>query len=174
MPAAPRRRDDDPRVAAIRAGRSEPRAVWAADGNQPERRVDPSATGHPGHRAPALEGLTATGAAVVALAGTTFGAVLDAAVSPGLGWIFFLAFVATSAFVGLRLRGRDAWASAAVPPLVFIGAAGLAAQVAPATEGSWVQRTSGDMAAAVLDHPFMLGIGTVLAVLAVGYRAYLD
>jgi len=88
--------------------------------------------------------------------------------------MFFIAFVAMSAFVGLRLRGRDSWASAAVPPLVFIAAAGLAAQVAPASEGSWVQRTSGDMAAAVLDHPCMLLVGTALAVLAVGYRTYID
>ena len=175
MPGVPYREDDDPRVAPARALPREPRPVRSADeGDDPRPGLVTHVQRHPVPRGPALEGLTATGAAVVALVGTTLGAVIDAAASPGLGWMFFIAFVAMSAFVGLRLRGRDSWASAAVPPLVFIAAAGLAAQVAPASEGSWVQRTSGDMAAAVLDHPFMLLVGTALAVLAVGYRTYLD
>jgi hypothetical protein len=79
-----------------------------------------------------------------------------------------------SAFVGLRLRGRDAWACVGVPPLVFIAAAGIAAQAAPVSKGSWLQRTSGDMATAVLDHPYVLLIGTGLAVVAFGYRALID
>jgi len=177
MPGVPYREDDDPRVAPARAGTWGPRPVRSAadgDGDGSRPGLVTHVQRHPDPRAPALEGLTATGAAVVALVGTTLGSVIDAAVSPGLGWMFFIAFFAMSAFVGLLLRGRDLWASAAVPPLVFIGAAGLAAQVAPASGGSWVQRTSGDMAAAVLDHPFMLLVGTALAVLAVGYRTYLD
>ena len=99
---------------------------------------------------------------------------LDAVVSPGLGWIFFVAFFVMSAFVGLRLRGRDAWAAIAVPPLVYISAAGIAAQAAPVTEGNWVERTSGDMATVVLDHPYVLLIGTALAVVGFVYRALID
>lgn len=124
--------------------------------------------------APALEGLTASGAAVVGLLGTTLGALVDALVSPGLGWIFFSVFFVMSAFMGLRLRRHDAWASTAVPPLVFISAAGIAAQAAPVTEGDWVRRTSGDMATVVLDHPYILLIGTACAVVGFAYRALID
>ena len=111
---------------------------------------------------------------MVGLLGTTALAVIDAIVSPGLGWIFFAGFFVMSAFMGLRLRRHDAWASTAVPPLVYISAAGIAAQAAPASEGSWVERTSGDMAAVVLDHPFILLIGTALAVVGFAYRAVID
>lgn len=174
MPAVPYREDDDPRFAPVPAGDQPPRAVRSEDDDAPWQAPPRRAQSRPAPRAPALEGLTATGAAVVGLLGTTLGAVLDAVVSPGLGWIFLIAFVVMSAFVGLRLRGRDSWASVAVPPLVYIGAAGVAAQLAPATEGSWVQRTSGDMAAAVLDHPYVLMIGTALAVVAFAYRTMID
>ena len=104
----------------------------------------------------------------------TIAAGIDALVSPGLGWIFFVAFWLISALVGLRLRGRDAWASVGVPPLTFVAAAGIASQVAPVASGNWVQRTSGDMAAAVLDHPYVLLIGTLVAVVGFGYRALID
>lgn len=168
MPGAPYREDDDSRGAPVRAGRPRPTAVGFEGG--PTGRAQQQPQPHP----PALEGLTATGAAAIGLVGTTLGAILDAAVSPGLGWIFFAAFLLMSAFVGLRLRGRDSWASIAVPPLVYIGAAGIAAQVAAETEGGWVARTSGDMAIVVLDHPFILMIGTALAVAGFAYRALLD
>lgn len=174
MPAAPHRADDDLPVPPTRAEHPQPRPVRSADPDEPGASDPRSLARRSESRAPALEGLTATGAGVVGLVVTTLAAVLDAVLSPGLGWIFFVAFFVMSAFVGLRLRGRDVWASAAVPPLVFIGAAGLAAQVAPATGGGWLQRTSGDMAVVVLDHPYVLMIGTSLAVVAIGYRAFLD
>jgi hypothetical protein len=172
MPAVPYREDDDARDAPSR-GRPRPAAVWSYDDDDPAPGPYRRAPRRP-ERAPALEGLTASGAAVVGLFGTTLGAIVDVVVSPGLGWIFFVAFLVMSAFVGLRLRGRDSWAAVAVPPLVYISAAGIAAQAAPVTEGSWVERTSGDMATAVLDHPYVLVIGTALAIVAFVYRSLLD
>jgi hypothetical protein len=173
MPAVPYREDDDARVAPARSSHPQPRAVrWSAE--EFDTVADRPPQRHPEPHAPALEGLTTTGASIVGLVGTTFVAVVDSLVSPGLGWIFFLGFLAMSAFVGLRLRRRDAWASFGVPPLVFISAAGIAAQVAPVVKGSWLDRTSGDMATAVLDHPFMLLIGTALSVGAFIYRGLID
>ena len=173
MPAVPYREDDDAREAPVRRSDPPPTAVRSDDAYAPEPRPSRTAPRQP-PAGPALEGLTASGAAVVGLVGTTVGAIIDAVISPGLGWIFFIAFVVMSAFVGLRLRGRDSWAAVAVPPLVFISAAGITAQVAPVTEGNWVERTSGDMATVVLDHPYVLVIGTALAIVAFVYRSLLD
>lgn len=175
MSALPSRDDHDaPELPSARRSYT----VWSDDPDDDrgvgERPVDANVRTQRVPRAPVLEGLTATGAAVIGLVGTSLGAVLDAAVSPGLGWLFFVTFVVMSAFVGLRLRGSDAWASVAVPPLLYITAAGLAAQVGAVTEGGWLRRTSGDMARAVLDHPYVLIIGTALAALAVLYRALID
>ncbi len=173
MPAVPYREDDDARVAPARSRHPQPRAVRSSD-DEPEAVAVRPPQHHSEPHAPALEGLTTTGASIVGLIGTTLFAGIDVLVSPGLGWIFFVGFLAMSAFVGLRLRRRDAWASFGVPPLVFISAAGIAAQVAPEAKGSWLDRTSGDMATAVLDHPFMLLIGTVLAVAAFVYRGLIS
>jgi hypothetical protein len=173
MPAVPYREDDDDHVASPSGSRPRPREAWSSDEDE-HTDLAPVRPRPPQPYAPALEGLTTTGAGVVVLVGTTIGAVIDALVSPGLGWIFFVTFFLMSAIVGLRLRGRDAWASVGVPPLAFIAAAGIAAQAAPVAKGNWVQRTSGDMATVVLDHPYILLIGTALAVVAFGYRALID
>jgi hypothetical protein len=175
MPAVPYREDDQAYGAPIRGGPAERGGPPSSD---QARTVQPTpirrAPAPREPRAPALEGLTASGAAVVGLIGATLGAGLDAALSPGFGWLYFTTFLVMSAFVGLRLRRRDAWAAFGVPPLVFIAAAGIAAQVGPTTSGGWVRRTSADMATAVLDHPYVLLSGTALAVVAFAYRALID
>lgn len=111
---------------------------------------------------------------MAALVPVTSAAVLDAAISPGLGILFAFVFIFTSVLVALMVRWRDAWAAFAFPPLVFIAAAGIAAQVSAATTGSWLERTSGDIAAAVLDHPFYLLAGTALATVAIAHRARVE
>lgn len=177
MPAVPYRDDEPPRAAPARLSRVDAGApddaTWSDDDRFPDVRLRRPASAPP-PAPPALEGLTATGAGFVGLvvAGTV--ALVDGWVSPGLGVLFALGFVLTSGFVGLRLRGRDSWAAFAVPPLVYIAAAGVAAQVGPLTAGSWVQRTSSDMATAVTAQWLVLLLGTLVSVVAVGYRAYVQ
>ena len=121
-----------------------------------------------------LAAITATGGAVAAIVTVGLAAVLDALISPGLGVLFGFVFILTSVLIALRLGWYDAWAAIALPPLVFVAAAGLAAQVAPVTTGSWVHRTSSDIAAAVLDHPIYLLLGTLLAAAAIMHRARVE
>jgi len=111
---------------------------------------------------------------VLATATATLAAMLDIAISPGLGALFGFVFVMMSVLVALRLGWRDAWGAVALPPLVFVAAAAISAQVQPADGDDWVARTSTAVATAVLDHPGYLLIGTVLAALAIGYRARVE
>lgn len=94
---------------------------------------------------------------------TGLAAIIDAAVSPGLGWFFYAGFLASSVVVAGRVSWRDAWAATMLPPLVFVAAAGIAAQVAPVTAGGWLDRTSADMLAAVVRGWVPLFLGVLLA-----------
>jgi len=118
--------------------------------------------------------MTATGVAVAGLVAVSLTAIVDAALSPGLGVLFGFVFVLWSVLGALRICWRDAWAAVALPPLVFAAAAGTAAQVAPVSEGDWLRRTSADIAIAVLDHPVYLLVGTALAAAAIAYRARVE
>lgn len=118
--------------------------------------------------------ITAVGAAVLATLVVSLVAIFDAALSPGLGLLFGLGFVVTSAQIARRVCWRDAWAALALPPLVFTASAGIAAQVAPESGGTWLERTSTDIASAVLGQPVALLLGTGLAVVIIGYRAYVE
>lgn len=123
---------------------------------------------------PPLAALTATGVAVAGVVAVGLAATIDAALSPGLGFLFGFVFVLWSVLGALRMCWHDAWATIALPPLVFLAAAGIAAQVAPASDGGWVRRTSADIAAAVLDNPVYLLVGTGLAAAAIAYRARVE
>lgn len=118
--------------------------------------------------------LTATGSAVLATLAVSLVAIFDAAISPGLGVLFGIAFVVTSVLVARRVCWRDAWAAVALPPLVFAASAGIAAQVAPESGGTWLERTSTDIASAVVGQPLTLLTGTALAIAVISYRAYVD
>lgn len=141
----------------------------AASGARP--RPERAAAERPRAHVEPLAELTTTGGAVAALVPVTLAAIIDVAISPGLGVLFAFVFILSSVLVALRISWRDAWAAVAFPPLIFIAAAGVAAQVSSVSTGSWLQRTSGEMATAVLGHPYALLIGTVLAAGAVVYRA---
>jgi hypothetical protein len=80
-------------------------------------------------REPAM--LTGAGAAAVSLAVGSFAAVLDAALSAGLGWLYAIAFVCVSVWVAARTRRQDLFTAAVLPPLAFGVAAVLAAAVDP-------------------------------------------
>lgn len=118
--------------------------------------------------------LTATGSAVLATLAVSLVAIFDAAITPGLGLLFGIAFVVTSVQVARRVCWRDAWAAVALPPLVFAASAGIASQVAPESGGTWLERTSTDIASAVVGQPLMLLTGTALAIAVIAYRAYVD
>lgn len=121
-----------------------------------------------------LAPLTATGVAVAGVVAVGLAAIVDGALSPGLGVLFGFVFVLWSVLGSLRMCWHDAWAAVSLPPLVFIAAAGIAAQVSPVSAGGWLQRTSGDIALAVLDHPVYLLMGTALAAAAIVYRARVE
>lgn len=121
-----------------------------------------------------LAALTATGVAAAGTVAVGLAAIIDAALSPGLGLLFGFVFVLWSVLGALRIGWQDAWAALALPPLVFVAAAGIAAQLAPAADGGWLRRTSADIASAVLDHPFYLLVGTALAAAAIAYRARVE
>lgn len=118
--------------------------------------------------------ITAVGAASLGTLAVSLVAIFDAALSPGLGLLFGVAFVLTSGLVARRVCWRDAWAALALPPLVFAASAGIAAQVAPESGGNWLQRTSTDIASAVLGQPITLLLGTALAIVVIAYRAYVE
>jgi len=152
---------------------SAPRQVIATDARQRARQPPAARRPTPTQAAPLPE-LTATGAAVAATVPVGLAAILDAAISPGLGVLFGFVFILSSVFVAVLIRWRDSWAAVAIPPLVFVAAAGIASQVASGSDGDWVSRTSTDIAAAVLDHPIYLLSGTVLAAVAIRCRARLE
>lgn len=118
--------------------------------------------------------MTANGVAVAGAIAVGLTAIVDAALSPGVGVMFGFVFILWSVLGALRICWRDAWAAVALPPLIFVAAAGIAAQVAPSSDGGWIQRTSADIAIAVLDHPVYLLVGTALASATIAYRAHVE
>lgn len=75
--------------------------------------------------------LTGAGAIVVSLGVGGLVAMLDAALSPGIGWLYSIAFVCISVWVAARTRRRDLFTTTVLPPLAFGLAAGLAAAINP-------------------------------------------
>src|SRR5690349_19574652 len=78
-----------------------PRPVPPMQHTQPDHRHARPERYPPRSPAPTLEGLTAGGGAAIALVTCGTAAVLDALMSPGLGWFFLMIFVLASLFVGL-------------------------------------------------------------------------
>lgn len=64
-------------------------------------------------------GLTAPGVAVVVLAGSLVGLLIDAFTLDS-GTIFAIAFVASCAYAAVQVRRRDLLAAVVIPPLVFL------------------------------------------------------
>ena len=91
------------------------------------------------------------------------GAIIDAVISPGLGWFFDIVFLISAVVVAGRISWRDSWAAVMLPPLVFVAAAGIAAQFRPVSTGGWLDRTSADMLAAVVHGWLPLFLGVALA-----------
>jgi hypothetical protein len=115
------------------------------------------------------QGLTAAGVAVVVLAVSLVGMLVDAFTGGGIGWLFGGCFVASSGYAASQVRRRDlAWA-VIDPPLVF---ALLVVVYAVATK-------TGDLLTKVvaglnglLDYGPMLWLGTGLAAAVVAYRVW--
>jgi hypothetical protein len=75
--------------------------------------------------------LTGAGASVASLTVSCLVAMVDATLSPGLGWLYAIAFVCVSVWVAARTRRQDLFTAAVLPPLAFGVAAVVAAAVSP-------------------------------------------
>jgi hypothetical protein len=91
------------------------------------------------------------------------GAILDAAISPGVGLLFYVIFLAAAIVTAGRISLRETWAALALPPLVFVAAAGIGSQVNPKASGGWLDRTSADMFDAVVHGWIPLFASVILA-----------
>jgi hypothetical protein len=81
---------------------------------------------------PEVTTLTGAGASVVSLTVGCLVGMIDAALSPGLGWLYGIAFVSVSVWVAARTRRQDLFTAAVLPPLAFGLATLIAAAVGPA------------------------------------------
>ena len=120
------------------------------------------------HTAPA--GLTTPGVYVVVLAGSLVGLLIDVFTGGGIGWIFGLVFIASSAYAALEVRTSDRLAAVTAPPLVF--ALLLFLDNLASAGGDLVTRVA-NAANDLLKYGPMLWIGVAVAAVIIGARAWL-
>ena len=113
------------------------------------------------------QGLTATGVAVVVLALSLVGLLVDAFTGGGIGWLFGACFVASSAYAAAQVRQRDLVWAVIDPPLVF---ALLVMLYALATKAGDLLNKAVSGLNNLLDYGPMLWVGTGLAAAIAGYR----
>jgi|GEM_PF-2941166 len=114
-------------------------------------------------------GLTAPGVAVVVVAGSLVGLLLDVFTGAGVGWLFGVFFIASSAYAALQVRRSDRVAAIIAPPLVF--AALVMADKFIGSTGDLFAKSVGALNS-LLDYGPMLWIGSGLAVVIVGFRMW--
>jgi hypothetical protein len=115
-------------------------------------------------------GLTAAGVAVIVLAGSVLGAIIDTTVGDDLGPCFAVLFVATSLYTATTVRRRDFLAAVITPPLVFLLIIGVHELLAPSGHSRAFIDLTGDLLSALaLDAP-TLWVGTVVAAAVVFVR----
>ena len=114
-------------------------------------------------------GLTAPGVTVIVFAGSLVGMLLDVFTGGGLGWLFGVAFIASSAYAAFQVRRADRAAAIIAPPLVF--AVLVMADKFIGSAGDIVAKSVGALNA-LLDYGPMLWIGSGLSVLIVGFTMW--
>jgi hypothetical protein len=136
---------------------------------------DPS----PPHKQPAprvqrgsAHGLTAPGVAVVVLAASVVGAVIDTTIGDDLGPLFAVLFVASSVYAATQVRRTDLLAAVIVPPIVFLLVIGAHEILSPTGKSRALIDISGDLFSALALNAPTLWIGTLGAgaVVLVRYR----
>ena len=129
---------------------------------------------HPAPESPRIHtppaGLTTPGVYVVVLAGSLVGLLIDVFTGGGIGWIFGLVFIASSAYAALEVRTSDRLAAVTAPPLVF--ALLLFLDNLASAGGDLVTRVA-NAANDLLKYGPMLGIGVAVAAVIIGARAWL-
>jgi hypothetical protein len=109
----------------------------------------------------AEHGLTAPGVVVIVLAGSLVGLLIDR-FTVDSGWIYSVAFIASTVYAALQVRPRDLLSAVIVPPLVFLLLA-IGASMLDGTGGGWSDH--------VLDLVSQLAIGAPALWVATGAAA---
>ncbi len=114
-------------------------------------------------------GLTAPGVTVIVFAGSLVGMLLDVFTGAGVGWLFGVVFIASSAYAALQVRRADRAAAIIAPPLVF--AVLVMSDKFIGSTGDMVAKSVGALNA-LLDYGPMLWIGSGLTVVIVGFKMW--
>ncbi|HEX4790294.1 MAG TPA: DUF6542 domain-containing protein [Actinospica sp.] len=122
-----------------------PRTPYPAKGAEPARRLRGAGArpgggpGRAGRTAGGANGgvtlLTGLGAALLLLAASTFGALLDMFLVGGPDWALTALFIAACGYSAARVRAADRFAALVAPPLAFAAAVILLAVLMPSTLG---------------------------------------
>ena len=106
---------------------------------------------------------------MIVFAGSLVGMLLDVFTGSGVGWLFGVTFIASSAYAAFQVRRVDRAAAIIVPPLVF--AVLVMADKFIGSTGDMVAKSVGAINA-LLDYGPMLWIGSGLTVLIVGFTVW--
>jgi len=115
-------------------------------------------------------GLTAPGVAVIVLAASALGAVIDSIVRSDLGPFFAVLFIASSVYAATQVRRRDLLAAVIVPPLVFLTILGVHELVSPTGRSRALIDLVGDLVSTLALNAPTLWIGTGAAAVIVFVR----
>jgi hypothetical protein len=117
-----------------------------------------------------VPGLTAAGVAVIVLAASTLGAVIDSIVGDDLGPFFAVLFVASSVYAATQVRRRDLLAAVIVPPLVFLTILGAHEILSPTGKSQAAIDLMGDLVSSLALNAPTLWVGTGAAAVVVFVR----
>lgn len=151
--------------------------VTAPDGGRPadrDRVRTPRRAPHPRRvgesTSPRLSGagVTAAGAAVFTLGGTTIGAFVDQLATGGLGTLFAVAFLVATILVAWTVRARD-WAAAVIaPPIAFVVSVVIVSTfLGDDADGGYLTRVGIDLVRTLIYKAGLLWGATALAALIV-------
>jgi hypothetical protein len=157
--------------------------VWADEsGPQPEVDIDeqppepppptptPAALAAPRVQRGSARGLTGPGVALVLLAASVVGAVIDTTVGDDLGPFFAVLFVASSLYAATQVRRADLFAAVIAPPLVFLLVVGVHEVLAPTGNSRALIDLVGDLVSALALGAPTLWAGTAVAAAVVLLR----
>ncbi len=106
---------------------------------------------------------------VIVFAGSLVGMLLDVFTGGGVGWLFGVVFIASSAYAAFQVRRADRAAAVIAPPLVF--AVLVMADKFIGSTGDVVAKSVGALNS-LLDYGPMLWIGSGLSLLIVGFTMW--
>jgi hypothetical protein len=155
---------------AVIPGVESPPEVHIDEPHQSEPVAAPVAPKAPRVQRGSAPGLTAPGVAVVVLAASVVGAVIDTTVGNDLGPFFAVLFVAASLYAATQVRRPDLFAAIIVPPLVFLSIITAHEILAPTGKSRALIDLLGDLISALALGAPTLWAGTVVAAVVVFLR----